>query len=1345
MRTASYPRSISTKTLSFLAFAALALGILATDAEAAPTPTPSIKALAVTAPSHLPPRQSEVQRVTVEAEGGSFTLGLPEQATRTEGAGTPVVTEGHLTFTEGSAVATIESVAAGAAFEVGARIAEPGVYGFVETTILSCSSDCKTPGSTVTLSNEAFASETDVAREIFTKQLSGVTGTFSVGEEIQGTVYDYFPPETFVTAVGPGTLTLSKATGFEYLTIEGEIGISGTTPIPAEQTAPLGVASSAEEVQTALEGLHRLGAGSVTVTGGPGGDAAHPYLLAFGGKFTNEDVEEVVVDKGGLVGEHAFVKVFTTVPGGNGTGEIDVLPSNVGGLPTSGTLTAKVGPLPAGVVISGNAVGEGWLCPNAIGEASITCTSSEPVRSLHSSASGITIPVEVQSSTPMETTVPVELSGGGSPHASSYQMQIIVSKEPAKFGIAAAWAGSFEADGSPSIQAGGHPYDSAAYFIVNSVRLGNGALAPAGDSKNVVVDLPPGFVGNPLAGKRCPQSQVFPAQGSSPVCNQEMSVGNLDAIIENMTATMEFHSRLYNDVPPKGVAAEFTTVLAYPFQSVLANVNSEEDFGIRLTAPNNANYDQIFGAFTAFEGVPAEGNGQALLTNPVNCAESAQTPPLVRATASTYQDPNTFPGFDVPQPALVGCENLAFEGVTPQTPDGQVAFSFFPTSEGNPVSTGSTPVGATAHLHINQPGLTDPNGLATPELKRSVIKLPAGLSLNPSQANGLQACSEAQIGFKGAGYPMPNPIRFTEAQPSCPDASKLGTAEIQTPLLDNPLVGEVFLATPYENPYGSLISIYLVVNDPLTGVIIKLPGEVQADPVTGRLTTIFDNNPQLPFTDLILKFRGGGPRSEFATSEVCGSFPTEGEWTPWSAPESGPPAQTSDSFDISSGCSPSPAARPFAPSFEAGTTAPKAGAYSPLVVKVNRKDGEQELTKLDFTLPKGLIGKLAGIPYCSEAQIQAAEAKTGKAEQANPSCPAASKVGSVDTAAGVGSEPFHVGGSAYLSGPYKGAPLSAVVVTPALAGPFDLGDVVIRAPLYIDPESAQLTTRSDPIPTILKGIPLKVRSVTINVDRPGFILNPTSCTPMSASAAIAGSSGALATPSNRFQVGGCESLGFAPKLALALKGGVKRAANPALTATLTQPAGQAGIGKVSVALPHSEFLDQSHIGTVCTRVQFAAAQCPAASIYGEAEAITPLLDSPLKGPVYLRSSSNKLPDLVVALKGPASQPIEVTLDGRIDSVKGGIRNSFELVPDAPVSKFVLRMQGGKKGLLVNSTNICRKTNKATVKMEGQNGKPYNFSTPLKAQCAKKSKKSKTKKSKPKSNKRRQLRPLSARR
>jgi len=1298
VRSRTKSRAIATKTL---ALAAASLCVLPACAQASPEAVPFWKLLAVTGPTHLAPKQSEIQRVAVEAEGGTFTL-----ARRIgEGKGTPVTQTGFLALEKGNLVATAIS----GTFEAGERVTAAG-YIPSETTVVSVT------GNQVTLSKAPEAPSSGTANKvvkIFTKQMSSVTGgPYHVGDELTGTG---LAPGTKVTAIGAGTLTLSKVTGAAYET--GQLSFTVLEP-----TAALPFDASAEEVQSALDALPAFLPGDFKVIGGPGGAADHPYFVDFGEELAEEDIEPFIANSTELVGEHAFAHVFTTLPGGNGTGEIVVFPTDMGGKDSSGTIAVHVGPLPAGILTSATAEGNGWSCSGGAGESSVSCFTETVFKATRSSSAFVSVPIEIQSTDPFSAGVPVEISGGGAPPA-TYQLPIVVSGEPAPFGLAATWSGSFEADGSPSTQAGAHPFSAGAEFVVNTVRSGGGRIVPAGgDAHEEVFDLPPGFVGNPLATKRCPQSSVVEAEEGSDLCNEEMSVGILSPFITSLNAGVDLNSRLFNDHPPRGFAAEFSAYVGVPFQSVLATVNAEEDFGIRLRAPNNPNYNKIYGAFTAFEGVPKLGNGQALLTNPVSCAESAASAPTVRASADTWNERGHFSEPTVlSQPALEGCDQLRFEAEDPETGDGQVGFSFQPTS-----TQGSSPVEATAHLHIDVGGLTEDEELATPELKRSVIQLPAGLSLNPSQANGLEACTETQIGFKGSGYPMPAPMRFTEAQPQCPDASKLGTAKIDTPLLDNPLAGEVFLAAQEENPFGSLLAVYLVVNDPFTGVIVKLPGEVQLDPGTGRMTAIFDNNPQLPFEDLYLHFRGGGPRSEFATSEVCGTSGAEGEWTPWSAPESGPPAQTTDSFEISGNCSASASSRPFSPSFEAGTTDPKAGSYSPLVVKIARNDGEQELSRFDFTMPPGFSGKLAGIPYCTEDQIHAAEAKTGTEEQQSPSCPAASKLGTIDAAAGVGSEPIHVGGSLYLAGPYRGAPLSAVAITPALAGPYDLGDVVVRTPLELDPVTAQLTAKSDPLPRILRGIPLKIRSVAISVDRDAFTLNPTSCEAMSVSASLSGSSGASANPTNRFQVGGCGELGFAPKFNGKLKGGTKRGDHPAFTATLTYPQGAyANLSKISVALPHSEFLENAHIGTVCTRVQFAADQCPAASIYGKVVAVTPLLDRPLTGYAYLRSSSNKLPDLVIALHGPPSQPIEIDLDGRIDSIKGGIRTSFEAVPDAPVSKVVVQMFGGKKGLLVNSRNLCRSGGgRMTIKMAAHNNRRSNVTPALRNEC----KRSKHKKS-----------------
>jgi hypothetical protein len=338
-----------------------------------------------------------------------------------------------------------------------------------------------------------------------------------------------------------------------------------------------------------------------------------------------------------------------------------------------------------------------------------------------------------------------------------------------------------------------------------------------------------------------------------------------------------------------------------------------------------------------------------------------------------------------------------------------------------------------------------------------------------------------------------------------------------------------------------------------------------------------------------------------------------------------------------------------------------------------------------------------------------------------PSCPAASQLGTVSAGAGSGPSPFFVQGKVYLAGPYKGAPLSIAIITPAVAGPFDLGAVVVRAGLYVDESTAQITVKSDPLPTILQGIPLDVRSVAVQVDRNQFTLNPTNCEEKAITAQLTSLAGAVASLQSHFQVGGCAGLGFKPSLKLSLKGATKRTGHPSLTATVTYPKGGSytNIARAQVTLPHSEFLDQAHIKTICTRVQFAAKACPAASVYGHAKAITPLLDAPLSGPVYLRSSNHELPDLVADLNGQ----VEVTLVGRVDTGKsGGIRNTFEAVPDAPVSKFVLSMQGGKKGLLVNSADICGKPQRAIVNLTAHNGKTLKMTPVIANSCGAKAKK-----------------------
>jgi hypothetical protein len=597
------------------------------------------------------------------------------------------------------------------------------------------------------------------------------------------------------------------------------------------------------------------------------------------------------------------------------------------------------------------------------------------------------------------------------------------------------------------------------------------------------------------------------------------------------------------------------------------------------------------------------------------------------------------------------------------------------------------------------------------------------MSFSPSFADGLQSCTLAQMKL-GTNEPI-----------QCPDGSRIGEVELHTPLLPKSAEGSMYLAAQGDNPFGSTFALLLVLEDTEErGALIKIPGRIDVDQQTGQITTVFEDTPQFPFDDMALKFRSGS-RAPLVSPPTCGKQTIGIEVASYAQPQK--PVDASNTYNVTEGpngtpCPPESAKRPFKPTFSGGTLNPVAGSYSTFLFRLFRQDDEQELSQVTSILPPGLVAKIAGIPFCPDqaiASISAAEG-AGKSELNNPACPAASQIGTISAGLGAGPGPNYFPGKVYLAGPYKGAPLSLAVVAPGLAGPFDLGNVVVRAALYVDPETTQVKAVSDPFPTILHGVILRARDIRLRVDRPQTTINPTNCSPMSVDGLITGVGGdllstaddSLFAASSPFQVASCGDLTFKPKLAFRLFGGTHRGSHPKFQATLTMPAGGANIKSASVALPRSEFLDQGHIKTICTRVQFAADACPAGSIYGFAVAKTPLLDEPLTGNVYLRSSSNQLPDMVVALRGK----IDANVVGRIDSINGGIRNTFDFVPDAPVSSFTLTLAGGKKGLLVNSRNICNDTFRATAKFNAQNGDALNLHPPLKSACAKNKKAAKQK-------------------
>jgi hypothetical protein len=704
------------------------------------------------------------------------------------------------------------------------------------------------------------------------------------------------------------------------------------------------------------------------------------------------------------------------------------------------------------------------------------------------------------------------------------------------------------------------------------------------------------------------------------------------------------------------------------------------------------------------------GNG-TFITTPSTCHNPAEAP--FQHIYSTYLRADSYEESD---PSFPNGSPFIESELPPHTmPIECGSVPFKPSVSVNPNTTQTdSPHGPAVAVDV--PFEPSPTKQSNSNLRTARVTLPQGMGLNPSAANGLQACTDAQLG-KGTANPV-----------ACPAPSKIGTVSIDTPPLpDGSLTGNVYLGQQLSRDptSGNEYRIFVDAESARYGISARLIGNVSANPQTGQLTTTFAENPQVPFSSFQLKF-DGGPKATLTSPPTCGPNTTTSQMTPWSG---NPDATPKGGFTLTTApgggaCAKTLAARPFAPSFAAKTTNPKGGAYSQFNVNIARSDGNQELKGVNVDLPPGMTAKLAGVRYCPAAAIAAATAAGGTSEQAKSSCPAGSLIGSATVDAGSGPSSLRIEGKAFLAGPYNGAPLSLVVVTPATAGPFDLGTVVVRVALHVDPETAQIHAVSDPIPHVFGGALLDIRSIAVHVNRKQFALNPTNCSPMAVGATLLGGGADPTNPaafssdpvSVPFQVSGCDALGFKPKLYLRLFGGTHRAKSPKLRAVLKAREGDANISRVAVSLPHALFLKQSSLSKICTRVQFAANACPKESIYGFARAFTPLLDKPLEGPVYLRSSSNPLPDLVAALNGQ----VDIDLVGRIDSVHGGIRTTYDVVPDVPVSKFVLTVRGGKRGLLVNSRNLCQKRVKAIVRIKAQNGKKANQRPKLRTPCRRKS-------------------------
>jgi hypothetical protein len=972
----------------------------------------------------------------------------------------------------------------------------------------------------------------------------------------------------------------------------------------------------------------------------------------------------------------------------------------------------------------------------------VTCTTEQEIPA--SMGVLIHIPVNVLPTAEGSLLNKVVVEGGGAsrPVEAAEETDVSADLPPFDFvggdpGLAGAVT---KPDGAAENVAGSHPYQLTIEAGFPSREDGL-VEYPVDPLRDVRIGLPRGMVLNPSATPtRCTEQQLETGSITSVGCPDASQIGNLEVFTNLGVGPTVQRSSLYNMVAPPGTPAEFGAeaivgiglfvhlrgavdtegnyVLTGSSSDLLARTaNPILGFRVQLWGnPSEEDHETSRQRCTANPGqtCPVSPFVRSFITMPSQCSSSLG----LQGEADSWGAPGTLVTRSAELKDPVSSQATGVEGC------GQLSFS--PSAEFQPETAASdSPSGIDVKITVPQEEGIANRAPAT--LKKVVAVLPSGLTLNSSAADGLAGCSERQIGVLSKA-----PLRFAADPSSCPASSKLGSVVIDTPLLPEPLQGNLYLATQGSNPFGSLLAGYLAAEG--QGVSIKLGGRFVLDPSTGRITATFDENPELPFSELKLHIRGGA-RAPLTTPLTCGSFATTTQFEPWSAPQA-PDTEARSSFTISSGpaassCVSNEAELSNRPGFGAGTVTPLAGTYSPFVLNLTREDGSQRVQKVDAVLPEGLLGKLAGVSYCSESGISEAESRNalgeGEAERSNPSCPISSEVGSVDVGAGSGA-PYNVHGHAYLAGSYKGAPLSLEIITPAVAGPFDLGTVAVRAALYVNESTAQIHAVSDPIPSILAGIPLDLRSIALNLNKPEFTLNPTSCNAMAVLGSTTSTLGQTATLQSRFQVGGCKGLAFKPELKLAFTGATKRTGFPAVKAVLTQPKGQnANLAGAQVVLPKGMLIANAHINSPCTRVQFNSTPvpgegCPAKSILGSAKVWTPLLEKPEEGKVYFRSNGGEreLPDLAVALRGQ----IPLQLVGFIDSVgkKGTevrrVRTRFQGLPDAPVSRFELKLSGGKKGLLQNSKNLCKVSDKANFALTGQNGAVHDTEPKVQVKCGK---------------------------
>jgi hypothetical protein len=908
----------------------------------------------------------------------------------------------------------------------------------------------------------------------------------------------------------------------------------------------------------------------------------------------------------------------------------------------------------------------------------------------------------------------------------------------AEFGFAQGGlsASATNRDGSPDTQAGSHPYALATQIAVNreivderipsTGELAEVTLPAGGDVKDIEVNLPAGLVGDPSATPQCSLNEFRSTIGRLGLfgnhCPSDSQIGMTDLEFgQSLNGLSQEHTftQVYNLVPPAGMPAEFGFLVLGAPVVLVPRVRTGGDDGVYVQftslgqgfslvrgkvtlwgVPSDPGHDPERGVcwngpgehtleggpgyergIPAITGKEAEGLcsftsvSRPFLSLPTSCTGALR----FTARMDSWHAPGVFKEAETRLPGMTGCDKLDFSPRIVAQPEPAQADS---------------PSGLSVEIVVPQT-YDNAEGLAEANLKDTIVTLPAGVSVNPSAGDGLAACSEEQFGLHTVG------------EIACPDASKLGQVEVRTPLLTHPLLGGVYLAQQGNlpgngsNPFGSLLALYMAFHDPYSGVLVKVAGEVKPDPSTGQLVTTFLNNPQVPFDSLRLSFFGG-PRAALVNPPLCGTYTTSTEMTPWSG---GASATPSWSFQIASGPGGSSctASQPFSPGLVSGTLSNQAGGFTPFSLTFDRSDGEQNMSRIQVKTPVGLLGTLSNVTLCGEPQA------------AQGTCGPESQIGHVTVGVGAGSNPFYVTGKVFLTGSYKGAPYGLSFVVPAVAGPLNLGVVVVRAAVNVDPHTAALTVTSEPLPQIIQGVPLHIRAVNVTMDREHFIFNPTNCNPLSINATMISALGLSALVSTHFQATNCAALGFKPKFTVTTSGRTSRARGASLDARLVIPQGapQANFARFKVALPKSLPSRLTTLQKACTAATFEAnpAACPSASLVGYAKASTPLLPVQLTGPAYFVSHGGEaFPSLIIVLQGYG---VRVDLVGSTFINKAGITSStFAGVPDVPVNSFELYLPEGPYSALAANGKLCTQTLKMPTEMVAQNGATIHQGTPI---------------------------------